>query len=212
MRLAPVALALLIAAAARPAAAQLQMLNFDDIPNSPGSTVYVPDVYHGYTFGGGSGPCDVPGQCSWVTNRGVWAGTFPLNVSDPVSAWSSGGQVLTLSRATPFTFASAYLGGRYGQCPTAPTATITGSLGGALVHTMDVNLTCGAFQLVDFNWTGVDAIQFANSGLTDGNMTLDDITVSTSASTTTPEPATVGLLALGMVALGAAARRRQPVS
>lgn len=195
-----------LAAAARPAAAQV--LDFDDIADVPGGTVYVPASYRGYTFDGGMNPCGFPGQCSWVTNLGTWSTQFPMSVSPNVSAWSNGGTSLTLARAAAFDFTSLQIGARNGACglSVAPIATFTSFLGGAQVNSTTRTLSCNAFALESFNWTNVDMISISVSPTT--NAILDDISVS-DAATAAPEPASIALLGGGLLGLAAVARSRR---
>lgn len=189
---------------ASPAAAQ--MLNFDDLMDFPGASVYVPQVYEGFTFGGGVNDCGLA-QCSWLTNLGMWNTYFPQSVSSPVSVWANSATSLTISRATEFNFQSAYLGVKYGRCPTVSPVTVRGFLGAVQTNVLDLSVSCGVFQQYNFNFNNVDRIQFDETTSL-SNLMLDNLSFSP-ATTTVPEPTTFLLMALGALAVGGATRARK---
>jgi hypothetical protein len=189
---------------ASPAAAQ--MLNFDDLMDFPRASVYVPQLYEGFTFGGGSTGCGVA-QCSWLTNLGRWNSQFPQSVSSPVSVWANNATSLTISRSTEFNFQSAYLGVRYGNCPTASPVTVRGFLGAVQTNVLGLSVSCNVFQQYNFNFNNVDRIQFDETASL-SNLMLDNLSFS-AATTTVPEPTTFALMALGAIVVGGATSARK---
>ena len=200
---------LLLLLAAAPAGAQT--IDFEDLAGAPGGTGSVPTTYHGFTWSSDIGP-------------GAWATAEPGNgfsmptLLGQVSAWSSGGAALYVARATPFSFTSAALAGRFGLCFSAstPVQTVNGYYLGSLVGTTSFALNCNAYDTRAFGdgFDYIDELRFERTTPFPTNLVLDDMVFGAALGPApvvgaVPEPTTVVLLAGGLLGVAAAARRRR---
>jgi hypothetical protein len=186
----------LVAAAALPAAAHAQVIDFDDIP-TPGYQQL--DTYHGFT----------------------WANMFVLRAGTsfaPVAAASSPNVIFpgfgSLSGFAPTAGGTFTLGSidftqwaPFGGSP-APSTTVTGLLAGVQLFQTTVALG-PSYATTVFNWTGIDQVMLDQGGA--GWFAADNVVTNIESSgpvTSTPEPATYALVAGGLVAFGIVRRRR----
>jgi hypothetical protein len=189
-----VVLGLSIMAFAAPLGAQTT-LGFEGLTGT-----YVPQGYGGFSWLGGRG------EFSWAL--GTWGpdNGYP-NLLRPSSgtqnAWSNGGTQLDMvfASATLFDFNSAYLSSSYG-CSGSDPQTVRGFLAGVQLYQATVTLSCSVMQQFTFNFAGIDQVTFDQDYY---NLLVDDIAINGSS---VPEPASLVLLATGLVALIPAARRK----
>jgi hypothetical protein len=200
---------LLLLLAAAPAGAQT--IDFEDLVGAPGGTGQVPDSYHGFAWGS-----DI-GSGAWATAEAGNIFSMP-SLLGQVSAWSSGGAALYVSRATPFSFTSAAIAGRFGLCFSAsvPTQTVHGYYLGALVGTSSFALNCNTYDVRAFGdgFDYIDELRFERTTPFPTNLVLDDLVFGAALGPApvvgaVPEPSTVLLLAGGLLGVAATARRRR---
>jgi hypothetical protein len=104
--------------------------------------------------------------------------------------------------ATLFDFNSVYLS--MAGCSNGPLETVRGFLGGVEIYSQTVSLSCSTMQQFTFDFLGVDQVTFDRTN--GGNLLLDDIAINGASSV--PEPASLALLATGLVCLVPAVRRK----
>ena len=186
------ALALPAAAAAQPT------LGFDDLPAAQPVTP-LGTTYGGFEFNGFFvGTNDIPGTGAGATSGAQFAYI------------GNGFGFGEIYNPTPFGAVSGWLGVRATGTPAGPlTVTLRGfDAIGNEVFTQALTLT-GTPTFFSVDTPLIDAIEFDTSALdadvgAGAVLVLDDVTIST-----VPEPATVALLATGLVVIGGAARLRR---
>ena len=195
------ATSILAACMALPAAAAAQtVLTFEDI----GGGLSIPAPYNGLTFSSflanfpGSKP---PGGYA----NGITSGqryVFSLTGATP-----------TITSATPFTlnggyFTAGWLDGLQLR--------VVGSLGAAQLYDATFSLNTSAPTYLDLDYAGIDRVAFTTTGgtpvpgftnTTSRQFAIDDLAINGPTSSV-PEPGTYALLATGLIAIGAVARRR----
>lgn len=165
---------------------------------------FVPQGYGGFSWVGGWG------ENSWVLANPWGPDNGHPDLLRPSSgtqnAWSNGGTQLDMvfASATLFDFNSAYLSGAYGSCDnlSSESQTVRGFLAGVQLYEATVNLSCSVMQQFSFNFAGIDQVTFDQDPY---NLLVDDITINGSS---VPEPASLVLLATGLIALMPAVRRK----
>ena len=196
MRHIKTALASLVLFVSAPAMAVPILLDFE---GDTGSATRVID-HKGFDFTGSRG------DASWVKSPSFFNVVFPT--SGNFLAWSNGGAELQFSGGGLFSFQSAWLAGRNGNCAGGGTLqqTVRGFVGGSEVANTQIALGCTG-QLQQFTFGGafasVDRIQFDEHVV---NLILDDLLVDTLS---VPEPGTLALFGIGLVGLGLTRRRRK---
>lgn len=190
-----------MAAAATPASAQVA--TFDDLGNAE------TPVPAGYA---------VPGL--------VWSNWYNINAAADVGRGADGcivsgtncafngfGSTASVTSATPFTFNTGYFMGWYnsfvGGFGGPVSLTVNGYLGATLLGTRTVDLDPAAAQPYVFDYAGVDRVDFITNGGQGGTWYLADDLAFNAAVTVTPEPASVVLLASGLVGVFGIVRRRR---
>jgi len=168
----------------------------------------------GQSFGGwtvGTGTIDLINGF-WQAASGTYS--VDLDGSQPGTIF----QDLTTTAGSTYSLSFALAGNPYGPPTIKPLDVLWG---GALVGTVTFDIT--GKSATNMGWQtftigglvaagGTTRLEFASG--TNGGVwgpALDDVVVSPAAppSTTAPEPATVGLVGLGLAMVGAAARRRR---
>jgi hypothetical protein len=201
VRIATLALAIVAGFAT---SARATTLNFDDLSGTIDDMgTYNP--YNGLNF----------------TGFAIWAppveGNYQNGVVSPQNQIFAFSDVTATidTASTPFTFNGAYM--TYAWLPGLQVV-VTGFNGATPVHTQTITLSNSAATLFTFNWTGLTSVTFAaipGSATSDpfdcgtvncDQFTIDDFSINNAVTTAVPEPASIGLVALG---LGALARRRR---
>jgi hypothetical protein len=204
--------------------ASVVTVNFDDLPLnlSSGGVAYglISDGYAGFNWTPTDGiwqACDTSNYHSGYGNTyGATSGTnFASN-----GGCTSTETAVTVSRAAPFNFISAefstwasndsFVGYNYG-INSALDLTVTGYLGGVggqETGAISMNLSSTGFTLLSANGqlNGIDTLVITTD-TPGGCWIMDDFTYSDGPAVT-PEPATMGLLGLGLGGLLVMRRRR----
>ena len=166
--------------------------------------LYVPQGYGGFSWVGGFGEFSWVLANPWGPDNGYPDLLRPS--SGTQNAWANGGTSLDMvfASASLFDFNSAYLSGAYGSCSSLSSLnqTVRGFLAGVQLYESTVNISCSAMQQFTFNFAGIDQVTFDAGG---SALLVDDLTINGSA---VPEPASLVLLATGLVALIPAVRRK----
>ncbi len=187
----------LAALALVPTAAHAQTLGFDNLACGSGAAV---GTYQTFSFNG------------FLCYDATVVNAFPNNLANGVKSFNNviynrSGSGATITRANPFTFTSAWV--TAARANYAETYRFTGRHNGVTVGFVDV-LTGNLPQFVTFNFVGIDSVLFTNISNPSSNagLLMDDVTFN-GAVTTTPEPASIALLATGFAGLLAVGRRRR---
>jgi hypothetical protein len=201
--------AVCVSFAAVPVSAQVQVLDFEDVPTVPNSgspvTVFLPNVHHGFMFGGGS-PSQQGQQWSWVTSRLLWKNYMPAHSGD-VAVWANANMWLGMSRAVPFNLHSIYM--RQNICrEQVPYSLEIAGFGPMGVVGKLITLSCTQYQRFDFEWQNVTSLYFS-ALTTNGTLIIDDVSYSDVGALTAPEPATLALLGTGVLGLVIVGKRRR---
>jgi hypothetical protein len=208
-------LAALLLAATAPAPL-LAQATWDDLPG--GNFVSSPLPYAGHNFYYGDGAfgtgtalqysslgaiCRSGSNCAYNGN-----GNTPIRI-----------EALTTNAADAFTLDGWMRAGYPGQTAVAVDVIAQGFVGSSAVpaFTMLLALSPNGFSAVSFTSMNINKLLLtpANGAgaPADGYMLLDDVTFGRAAgtpATTTPEPATLGLLAGGLLGVAGIARRARP--
>jgi MYXO-CTERM domain-containing protein len=136
--------------------------------------------------------------------------------SKPDVAYDPRGTPATLSSGSVFTLGSAFLTAAWNN---GLNLEITGFSGATQMFDRNIVLSQNSGAVYTFGWSGIDRLVFTPSGRLDANsddvgvgteFVLDDISLTPGTeSSVTPEPATMSLVAFGLVGLAGAARRRR---
>ena len=192
-----VILGLSIMAFAAPLRAQT-ILGFEGLTGT-----YVPQGYGGFSWVGGQGEYSWVLANPWGPDNGHPELVRPS--SGTQNAWSNGGTTLDMvfASANLFDFNSVYLSA---LCGSPVDQTVRGFLGGVQTYEATVSLSCSTMQQFTFNFLGIDQVQFDQGNPSLFNLLVDDISIN--GTNAVPEPASLVLLATGLVALIPAARRK----
>jgi hypothetical protein len=179
-------------------AAQAGTLTFDDRTDGP-----IPNGYGGFS--------------SW-SNFWVAAGSdySPANgftngtVSTPNVAFNLSGNAATIGTGGPlFNFVSAYLTGAWRNNLNVEVQGYVGGLGGTKKYDTTVVVSTNP-SLFTFNYNGIDTLRFLSSGGTAAFLPNGDGTeFAMDNFTTTPEPASLTLLGIGIAGLAAYGWRKR---
>jgi len=202
----------LVMASAAPAAAVT--VNFNDLNASSGDVVLDGiSPYQGLSWTNFSVYTNTPGFPGF--NNGI--------VSPPNAAYGGGDSMGSptpsyITSASDFNLMSAYLGsGWYNGLD----VTVDGSLDGTQRFSKTITVNTSAAQLVSFNFTDIDSLEFFTTVLATtsdpyacgpsgcSQFTLDDLTVTPSSGPPppkTPEPATLVIVSLGIIVLATSRR------
>jgi hypothetical protein len=188
-------------AVSQPASAVV--LTFDDLPDPGAGLSSVPNGYGGLNWSN-MGYMDPAARIAGGTNvPGYLNGT----VSQPDVAFNGGGTLAVVSDGT-FTFNGAYLTGAWND---NLNVTVIGKLGAAQLYSQTVVVNTQTPTFFNFNYVGIDTLNFSSSGGTPHGFTggsgtqfaMDNFTINN-----VPEPSSVALLSVGAIGLAITARRR----
>jgi PEP-CTERM motif-containing protein len=142
------------------------------------------------------------GTPSGYQNGTVSAPNVAFNVAALPAAFSSGGN---------FTLNSGYFTGAWND---GLTITVMGLENGLLVDVTNFVVNTSGPTLETFNWSGINEVDFSSAGGTNHGynnsgtqFALDNLVIN--APTTTPEPGTLGMTGLGILAAFVLRRRFQ---
>ena len=131
---------------------------------------------------------------------------------DMVAYNAFGDPAAVLQGATPFTLNSGYFTAAWSN---GLVLNVTGYVGGVATFFQTALLNTSAPELLTFDWENLDQVVFESTGGVDDpryalmgdQFVLDNLSVNLPV-TSTPEPASLFLLASGLVGLAGATRRR----
>jgi len=209
-----VAAALVVIASAASAAAQTATLNFNGLAPEPGVGIrYVQNCYTeaGFTVTAVGLPCSdadafAVGSADDPT---LYPGSPALFLNDPTPTVMEftrmGGGLFSLSSISfaPF-LQSATTVTLMGIRPSAATVmlTLAGIPAGGLVPALTTFTPAGL--------TGISALRISSTNsFGEPYVLVDNVTFNVGATSVVPEPATIGLVAIGLLGVGAVARRRR---
>jgi hypothetical protein len=161
-----------------------------------GGNVVIDQGYQGFDYGGGSG------TNSWINDTSDDIDSYyGIGSTTLGAAWSNGGTPLTLtSAAAGQTFGIGSLSLDVGN---TESVTIEGLLSGNVVDSWTGTIANqSAYTNVVLNWTGIDTLDLS------GGYNLFVTNINTSSSNV-PEPASLALVALGLLAAAVARRKTQ---
>ena len=195
-----------------PTVAKAQIIGFDDVSNTATIGTGIENGYYGFNWN------------NWNVTNTNWedllpGGHYQKARSGEYVAYNTGGNMASISRDTYFNFQSAWFSSGWLD---PILLTVTGYRNGEAVFTSALELTTGAAVYHEFDWFDIDMVTFETAGgeplvnpqYAWRHFNMEDAVFSASAATgftTTPEPATVGLMATGLVGLAGAGwvRRRK---
>lgn len=186
-------------------AAQAAVLTFDDVTIDDSGAI--PDGYGGLNWND-MGVYNAQQFEQLDLNTGWINGTVSGNY-----AAHTGYEAIVSSSSSRFDFNSVSLTGLYNN---ALNILVEGFLGGALKYSQTVVVNTDAATFFNFDFLGIDQLKFASSGGTSSGFAdlpyfaMDNFTITETAPTSVPEPASVlGLLAVGTLGASSALKRKQ---
>jgi hypothetical protein len=197
---------------ATPVVVRAQVLTFEGLTGAN-----VPEGYGGFSW------LDVGGLASSWGLAADFAGGG-TNVSRPVSGvqntFSNGGSSMQVSLDGTFDLVTAYMSAVNGFCgiPGSPiTQVVHGFLGATELFTKTIGLSCTTMEQETFDFVGVDHVIFDQIVEGKTNVLVDDFQVANVdprfvGPTAAPEPASIALVATGLIGIGGIARRRRSMS
>lgn len=178
-------------------------LTFDDI--SLGSEAPIPNGYGGFNW---SNMYYLNSASYSIQNSGYVRGTVSGDYV-AFNAFANPGDVLAISSGDTFDFNSTYLTAAWNH---DLNINVQGYLNGSLVYNQTVVVSDDASTLFNFNYLGIDQLKFVSFGGTDAgtpgggeHFVMDNFTYNAQA---VPEPATIGLMGLGLLGFVLTRRKR----
>ena len=179
------------------AAAQTQVLGFEDVGSDAGCCHTLPDNYGGFTWG-------------WAYNTIGKAAAFGSGYDHGTTGNRSifvyyFGDGNSITSATLFNFIGADFAAAWDA---SQTVTLTGYRGGMLVGSTSATITNTEATFVTANFAEIDELRVSGSGQ---QINIDQFTTGEIgfATTTAPEPASIALMGTGLLAVGGLAARRK---
>lgn len=180
------------------------MLTFDDISLEP-EFAPIPNGYGGFNW---SNMYYLNSTPSIYEDSGYARGTVSGNYV-AFNAFANPGDVLAISSGDTFDFNSTYLTAAWNH---DLNINVQGYLNGSLVYNQTVVVSDDAPTLFNFNYLGIDQLKFVSFGGTDAgtpgggeHFVMDNFTYNAQA---VPEPATIGLMGLGLLGFVLTRRKR----
>jgi hypothetical protein len=195
-----VGLTLALASGAMTVRAQPTLVTFDDLPDTTNGLA-IPVGYNGLNW---LSFRSVDGLHYHVNPSGYQAGV----VSPNIVAYNSGGSSASITNAVPFDLISAYLTAAWNDNLQVE---VMGYVGDSLTYSNTYTLSATAPTLIDFDYLGVDEVNFnpfggtkhPGYGGTGEQFVMDNLTLGV------PEPSSGVLVMLGVTLLLSRCARRQ---
>ena len=196
-----------VIALAGASAAQAVVANFDDLGNS--SFQVMPVGYQGFTwtnFGVINGPAyGASGYANGVVSGENVACACAADFGETINTLTAGGAAFTLNSGY---FTSAWNDGA--------TLLVEGLSSGNVLFSDTFLLDTGGPSFLNFNWGGIDELQFSISGGSPSGLPgvgdyfgVDDLSITIGGTGAIPEPSSWAMLIAGFGLSGAAMRRRR---